>query len=177
VIASEGRNQAPKIRPRFSRESDSVGTRKAWSCGSCGKVTLAGFFPPKVAPVCNGHVESNSENSLGLSKYFHTWPCSTPIPTVCKVGCGSGSLAGNRILCLNLTFTPLIELFLIETRNVVYCDVQTLIMVNIRRNIIEKLLKIYEQNSSILKFGLILKSYRYSDQIVGSITPFYFSTS
>ena len=71
--ASEGRNQAPKPCPRFCRESGSVGTRMAWSVGSCGKVSFAGFCPTKVAPVCNDHVESNSENSLGLSKYFHTW--------------------------------------------------------------------------------------------------------
>jgi hypothetical protein len=73
ATASEGRNQAQKICPRFSRESDCVGTRKAWSGGSYSNVNFAGFFPPKVAPVCNNHVESNSEKSLGLSKYFHTW--------------------------------------------------------------------------------------------------------
>jgi len=50
-------------------------------------------------------------------------------------------------------------------------------MVNIGRNIIEKQLKICEQNSSILKFGLTLKSYRYGDKLVGSGIPIYFSTS
>jgi len=72
VTASEGRNQAPKICPRFPSESDSVETKKTWNGGSCGKVSLAGFFFPKVGLLCNDHVESNSENSLGLSKYFHT---------------------------------------------------------------------------------------------------------
>jgi hypothetical protein len=75
--------------------------------------------------------------------------CYTPMHTVCKVG-----LAVNRTVCLNLTVTPLIKLFLIETRNVISCDLYTLLLVNIERNIIGKQINICEQNSSILKFGL-----------------------
>lgn len=44
-------------------------------------------------------------------------------------------------------------------------------MVNIERNVIRKQLKVCEQNSSILKFGLILESYRYGDKLVDSVIP------